>query len=209
MPVEVQWLGHASFRISGTDGVAYIDPWKLGAAPHDADVIVVSHSHHDHCSPDDVAKVSKDDTAIVAPADVIEKLGATNAVAPGESLTIRDITVETVAAYNVNKSFHPRHNNWLGVVITIDGKRIYYSGDTDLIPEMSSLSDIDLALLPVGGTYTLDAREAAMACSAVGCRKAIPYHWGDVVGSEADAKAFVKAAPCEAHLLQRGDRLTL
>jgi L-ascorbate metabolism protein UlaG (beta-lactamase superfamily) len=209
MSVEVRWLGHASFRISGRDGVAYIDPWKLSSIPHDADVIVVSHSHFDHCSPADVRKVSRDDTVIIAPSDVIEKLGATNAAAPGESLTIRGITVETVAAYNVNKSFHPRNNNWLGVVITIDGTRIYYSGDTDLVPEMSELADIDLALLPVGGTYTLDADEAAKACSAVRCRKAVPYHWGDIVGSEADARKFVEKAPCEAHLLRPGESLEL
>jgi len=163
MAVELKWLGHASFRIAGADGVAYIDPWKLADAPHDADVIVVSHSHFDHCSPDDVKKVSKADTAVIAPADTIARLGARNAVAPGESVTIKDITVETVAAYNVNKAFHPRGNNWLGVVITIDGKRIYYAGDTDLIPEMSDLADIDLALLPVGGTYTLNAAEAVNA----------------------------------------------
>jgi len=209
MAVELKWLGHASFRIAGADGVAYIDPWKLADAPHDADVIVVSHSHFDHCSPDDVKKVSKADTAVIAPADTIARLGARNAVAPGESVTIKDITVETVAAYNVNKAFHPRGNNWLGVVITIDGKRIYYAGDTDLIPEMSDLADIDLALLPVGGTYTLNAAEAVKACSAIGCKHAVPYHWGDIVGTADDARKFVKDAPCQGHLLTPGQTLTL
>ena len=155
MPVEIQWINHASFRIAGAAGVLYIDPWKLSGSPHDADVVFVSHDHYDHCSPDDVAKVSKDDTTIVAPTGAAETLGAANAVTPGDRVTIQDITVEAVAAYNVGKQFHPKANNWCGAVVTIDGVRIYYAGDTDQVPEMSDLADIDVALLPVGGTYTL------------------------------------------------------
>jgi L-ascorbate metabolism protein UlaG (beta-lactamase superfamily) len=209
MSVEITWIGHASFRISGRDAIVYIDPWKLADAPHDADVVVVSHGHYDHCSPEDVEKVSKDGTAIIAPRDVIAKLATASGVTPGDRMTIQDVTVEAVAAYNVGKAFHPRGNNWIGVVLTIDGKRIYYAGDTDLIPEMSDLTDVDLALLPVGGTYTLDAREAAKACAAIGCAAAVPYHWGDIVGSDADAKAFAESACCRATLLQPGESLTL
>ena len=209
MAVEVNWFGHASFRIAGAGGVAYIDPWKLAAAPHDADVVIVSHSHHDHLSVDDIRKVSKPDTAIVAPGDVISKLHAANAVTPGDRMTLNDVTVEAVAAYNIGKAFHPRSNNWIGVVISIDGKRIYYAGDTDLIPEMSDLKDVDLALLPVGGTYTLNAAEAAKACKAIGCKSAVPYHWGDIVGSANDARKFADAAACDARVLQPGEKMTL
>jgi len=209
MAVEIKWIRHASFRVAGAEAVVYVDPWKLPDAPHDADIVLVSHGHYDHCSPPDIAKVSKADTSVIAPADTIEQLHAANAVTPGETLTIRDVTVEAVAAYNVGKRFHPRGNNWIGAVITVDGRRIYYAGDTDLVEEMSSLAAIDVALLPVGGTYTLDAAEAAKACRAIGCKAAIPYHWGDIVGSAADAERFAQAAPCKVHLLQPGEALTL
>ena len=209
MSVEITWIGHASFRLRADGNVVYIDPWKLHDAPHDADVVFVSHSHHDHCSPEDVQKVSKDDTAVVAPADTIARLGATNAVTPGDSLTINDVTIEAVAAYNVNKAFHPPGNDWVGAVFTLGGVRIYYAGDTDLIPEMSELSDVDVALLPVGGTYTLDAKQAAKACEAIGCKAAIPYHWGDIVGDVTDAEKFASAASCEVHLLQPGEAVSV
>ena len=209
MSVEIKWIGHASFRIAGAGNVVYIDPWKVPGQPHDADVVFVSHDHYDHCSPEDVAKVSKDDTAIVAPADTIRKLRAANAVTPGQDITIKDVTIEAVAAYNVGKAFHPKGNHWCGAVITLGGKRIYYAGDTDLIAEMSDLKDVDVALLPVGGTYTLDAAEAARACQAVGCKMAIPYHWGDIVGSVADAERFAAAAGCEVQVLQPGESMSL
>lgn len=209
MAIQVTWFHHASFRIQGRDATLYIDPWKLPVSPHDADVIFVSHSHYDHLSPEDIKKISKPDTAIVAPPDVVEKLHARNAIGPGENVTIKDITIEAVAAYNVDKAFHPRGNNWIGAVFTIDGRRIYYAGDTDLVPEMSDLKDVDLALLPVGGTYTLDAREAARACAAIGCKAAMPYHFGDIVGSAGDGPAFAAAAKCKVHLLQPGEGFEL
>jgi L-ascorbate metabolism protein UlaG (beta-lactamase superfamily) len=209
MSVEIQWLGHASFRIAGAEAVAYIDPWKLKTSPHDADIVVISHSHHDHFSPDDIKKVSKADTAIVAPGDVVARLGAANAVTPGDSVTVKDVTVEAVAAYNVGKTFHPRSNQWIGVVLTIDAKRVYYAGDTDFIPEMEELQEVDVALLPVGGTYTLSAAEAARACKAIGCKSAVPYHWGDIVGSESDARQFVAAVECEGKLLLPGQAMVI
>ena len=209
MPVQVRWINHASFRVQGSDATLYIDPWKIPGSPHDADVIFVSHMHHDHLSPPDIKEISKDDTAIVAPADVIAQLHARNAIAPGESLTIKGLTIEAVAAYNIGKAFHPRGNDWCGAVFTIDGKRIYYSGDTDLIPEMSDLKDVDLAMLPIGGTYTLNAQEAAKACKAIGCKAALPYHFGDIVGATSDGDRFVGAAPCKVHLLKPGETVSL
>ena len=119
------------------------------------------------------------------------------------------VSVTGVAAYNPNKRFHAKGNNWLGFVIEIGSVRIYYAGDTDLTDEMKSLRDIDIALLPVGGTYTLNAFEAVRACEAISPKAAIPYHWGDIVGSAADAQAFTDNAPCPVHLLRPGDSVTV
>ncbi len=209
MSIQVKWIHHASFRIEGEGTICYIDPWKIPPSPPDADLVFVSHAHHDHLSPEDIKKISRADTAIVAPADVIASLHAQNALVPGESLTLKNVTIQAVAAYNIGKAFHPRGNNWCGAVFTIGGKRIYYAGDTDLIPEMSDLTDVDLALLPVGGTYTLGPDQAAKACAAIKCKAAVPYHYGDIVGTSSDAQAFAKQAPCKVHVLQPGEVLTL
>jgi len=209
MSVELKWINHASFRISTAEDVLYVDPWKLSDQPHDADVVFVSHSHHDHCSPEDLAKVSKDTTTVIAPAETVSKLHSASAVDPGQHMTIRGITIEAVAAYNIGKAFHPRSNQWCGAVFTLDGKRIYYAGDTDIVPEMGDLRDVDLALLPVGGTYTLDAKEAAVACGQIGCKAAVPYHWGDIVGSSQDAEDFAAAAGCKVHVLRPGESIEL
>ena len=209
MSVEIRWFGHASFRLTDGKDVVYIDPWKIPGAPHDADAVFVSHNHYDHCSRPDVEKVSKGDTVIVAPADTIQRLGATNAITPGEQFPIKDVLIEAVAAYNIGKTFHPRGHNWCGAVITLGGQRIYYAGDTDLIPQMSDLKDVDVALLPVGGTYTMSGAEAASAAKAIGCKVAVPYHWGDIVGSEKDAQALAKAAPCKVRVLKPGGTLTI
>jgi len=209
MSVQITWLGHASFRIASGDAVVYVDPWKLHDEPHDADVVFVSHSHHDHCSPPDVAGVSKQDTTVLAPVDTARQLGTAQPVEPGQTVAIKAVTIEVVGAYNVDKSFHPRANNWCGAVVALEGKRIYYAGDTDFITEMGELRDIDLALLPVGGTYTLDADQAVEACRAIGPTAALPYHWGDIVGSIEDARRFAAAAPCKVHLLEPLEAVSL
>jgi len=209
MSVEITWIHHASFRIACGETVLYVDPWKIDGEPGDADIVFVSHSHFDHCSLPDIGAVSKENTTIVAPEDTIETLHTSNAVGPGEQVYIKDVLIETVAAYNIGKAFHPRGSHWCGAVFTLDGKRIYYAGDTDLIPEMNDLADVDLAMLPVGGTYTLDADTAAHACKAICCKAAIPYHWGDIVGSRADAEKFAEQAPCKVHLLEPGQSIAL
>lgn len=209
MAVTVQWLGHASFKLSGSKTV-FIDPWKLPADAGKADVVIVSHSHYDHCSPEDVASLRSGSTTVLAPQDCIEKLGSdVTVVTPGESHSVGDVRVEVVPAYNIGKDFHPRPNNWIGVVVTLDGKRVYYAGDTDKIPEMDDLQDIDLALLPVGGTYTMDAQSAAEAAKAIGPRRALPYHWGDIVGDHGDADAFKAQAGCDVTVLSPGGSLPL
>ena len=211
MAVEITWMGHASFRLAAQDGVVYIDPWKIPpGAPPDGNVVVVSHDHYDHCSPQDVARVAVDGATIVAPPDTAARFADATPAAAGETVTVGGITIEAVAAYNVGKKFHPRARGWIGVVVTLDDTRIYYAGDTDLIEEMSGLEAIEAALLPVGGTYTMTAAEAAQACERIGCKTAVPYHWGDIVGTAADAQAFAEAVSCcVVNVLQPGQTLAL
>jgi len=209
MGVTLQWLGHTSFKICHQGVVIYIDPWKLKDKPHDATIVLVSHSHYDHYSADDIKKVSGPDTELVAPGDVIatEKKGKT--IKPGLRVELQGVNVAGVAAYNPNKQFHPKEKNWVGFVIEIGGKRIYYAGDTDVTAEMKALKDIDLALLPVGGTYTMDAAEAAQATEHFKPKMAIPYHYGDIVGGEKDAKKFSELCQCEVKILKPGETLSL
>ncbi len=209
MAVTIQWLGHASFRISGDGAVVYIDPWKLGRSGRDATVVLVSHSHHDHYSAEDIRKVAGADTEIVGPSDVAAKEKNCRVLKPGETVTAGGVSIMGVASYNPNKQFHPKANQWLGFVVEIGSKRIYYAGDTDEIDEMKALENIDVALLPVGGTYTMDAKEAATAVETIKPKRAIPYHWGDIVGGRGDAERFAEAASCEVTVLKAGESLEL
>jgi L-ascorbate metabolism protein UlaG (beta-lactamase superfamily) len=193
---KIKWLGHASFRIDGSKAVVYVDPWKLKSAVP-ADVVCITHSHFDHLSEEDVAKISKPTTVIIGPPDCKAGFGAAfKAIAPGGSHTVGDVTVEAVPAYNTDKEFHPKQNNWVGYIITIDGIRVYHSGDTDMIPEMGELH-VDVALVPVGGTYTMTVEQAANAITKIKPQVAVPMHCGDIVGSLKDRETFQKhsAAP--------------
>jgi L-ascorbate metabolism protein UlaG (beta-lactamase superfamily) len=209
MSVKLQWFGHASFKISSGSDVIYIDPWKLKDTPHDATLVLVSHSHYDHYSAEDIAKVSGMTTKFIAAEDVIQKQGKGQTLKPGQSIDINGVKITGIPAYNHTKQFHPKSNNWLGFVIEIAGKRIYYAGDTDLTDEMKALKNIDLALLPAGGKYTMDAAEAAEATRQFKPKQAIPYHWGDIVGSQADADKFAKSAACPVKVLSPGGSMTV
>jgi L-ascorbate metabolism protein UlaG (beta-lactamase superfamily) len=209
MAATVKWLGHASFRIAGDGEVVYIDPWKLSEAPHDATVVLVSHSHYDHYSAEDIAKVSGAGTKAIGPSDVIAQEGKGQSIEPGETVTIGGVKVTGVASYNPAKQFHPKANNWLGFIIEIGPNRIYYAGDTDMTGEMKALGDIDVALLPVGGTYTMNADEAAAAAECIRPARAIPYHWGDIVGGADDAEQFRRTAGCEVIVLKPGQSAEL
>jgi len=209
MPVTIRWLGHASFKISSGETVVYIDPWKLSESQRDATVVLISHSHYDHYSAEDIAKVSGPGTKIVGPAEVAQKQRNGQVLIPGESVTIDGVNISGVASYNPSKQFHPKANNWLGFVVELGSVRIYYAGDTDLTDEMKGLSDIDVALLPVGGTYTMGAEEAATAIGYIKARHAIPYHWGDIVGDRGDAEKFADTAECEVVVLRPGEEMEL
>jgi len=127
----------------------------------------------------------------------------TDTVAPGKSLVVNDISVEAVPAYNIDKAFHPKANRWVGYVVTVDSLRVYHTGDTDRIPEMKGLT-VDVAIVPVGGTYTMDAKQAASAVADVSARLAIPIHFGDIVGSRKDALEFARLCACTVHVLDPG-----
>jgi L-ascorbate metabolism protein UlaG (beta-lactamase superfamily) len=190
---KIFWLGHSSIRIAG-EKVIYIDPWKIGGGK--ADLILISHSHFDHLSVEDVEKIRKPETVILTTPDSAAKLaGDVREIRPGDAVTVKGIRVEAVPAYNTIRMrspgvpFHPREEGWLGFVVTAGGKRIYYAGDTDLTPEMKDVR-ADIAILPVGGTYTMNADEAAELANLIRPGEAIPIHWGDIVGSAADAERF-------------------
>jgi len=209
MGITLKWLGHASFKICHDDTVIYIDPWKLKDSPKDASLVLISHSHYDHYSQEDIAKVISAGTTLIASADVVEKKKSGNVISPGQTIQLDNVQIQGVAAYNPAKNFHPKRNNWLGFIIEVGSKRIYYAGDTDLTDEMKSLKEIDVALLPVGGTYTMDAAEAAEATGHIKPKQAIPYHWGDIVGGRSDAEAFSDAAECEVQILSPGETIGL
>jgi len=209
MGITLQWLGHASFKICHEDTVIYIDPWKLKDSPQDATLVLVSHSHYDHYSPEDIASVSGENTKLIASTDVVAKEKSGQTITPGLAIELGSVRVSGVAAYNPAKDFHPKGNDWVGFIIELGSKRIYYAGDTDLTEEMKGLKEIDIALLPVGGTYTMNALEAAEATTYIKPKRAIPYHWGEIVGERADAKAFAEAAVCEVLVLSTGETIDL
>lgn len=186
---NLNWLGHASFKIAG-EKIIYIDPYQLKGENEKADIILITHSHFDHCSPPDIKKVQKSNTVIVATPDCKSDLsGNIKTVKPGDKITVKGINVETVPAYNINKRFHPKSNNWVGYIVTVNSKRIYHAGDTDKIPVVGDIK-ADIVLLPIGGTYTMTAEEAADAANLIKPQLAIPMHFGSVVGSKSDAERF-------------------
>ena len=205
MSLEVVWLGHASVMIRSRSGVIYIDPWKLGPSSPKADIILLTHDHYDHYSEADVMQLAGASTRVAAP---MSAPLVTDVVGPGEKIAFGDVAIETVPAYNISKSFHPRVKGWLGYVVAADDKKIYHADDTDRIPEMKGLK-VDLALIPVGGTYTMDAREAAAAVEEIRAGEVIPIHFGDIVGSKDDAQAFARNCACTVRILEPGEAYTL
>jgi len=189
---DFKWLGHACFKVTGSKTV-YIDPFELKEGDG-ADVVLVTHDHYDHLSVDDIKKVVTPETEIFAPMNCTEKLAPLGAkftgVQAGETYEAAGVAVQPVAAYNVGKEFHPRTLG-VGYLVTMDGESFYHAGDTDHIPEMEGLRP-DVALLPVGGTYTMTAEEAAEAFRKLGAKRAIPMHYGSIVGTDADAERFKK-----------------
>jgi L-ascorbate metabolism protein UlaG (beta-lactamase superfamily) len=188
---KLVWLGHDGFRIDAVKTI-YFDPYQISGGPK-ADLILISHDHFDHCSPEDVAKIRQPKTVIVTEKAGARKFkGDVRIVKPGDSLRVDDVKVEAVASYNVDKDFHPKKNGWLGFIVEVEGVRVYHAGDTDFIPEMKEFK-VDIALLPVSGTYVMTADQAIKAALAIKPKLAIPMHYGAIVGDDKDAEKFKKA----------------
>jgi L-ascorbate metabolism protein UlaG (beta-lactamase superfamily) len=185
---KINWLGHDGFRIATGQNI-YIDPYEIEGGPT-ADLILITHPHFDHCSAADIAKIKGPGTIFVTEKESAGQLsGDVRVIAPGEELTVGEVKIQGLPAYNLDKDFHPKAKGWLGLNLEIDGVRIYHAGDTDFIPEMKDI-ETDIALLPVSGTYVMTATEAVQAALAIEPRIAIPMHFGAIVGSDTDADQF-------------------
>ncbi len=186
---SIFWIGHASFYIKTNAGNVFIDPFKVNDTfSEKADLVLVTHDHFDHHSASDIGKVRKPDTKFIAANNCLK--GERNLIAvakPGSSIDFKGVKVTAVPAYNLRDErlkFHPKSENWVGYIIETGGRRIYHAGDTDLIPEMGSLENIDVALLPCGGTYTMSLDEAAKAADRIKPRTVVPMHYKMLLGKE-------------------------
>lgn len=201
--VEIKWLGHAGFLIRNHKTI-YIDPFNIKENSEKADIILITHSHYDHCSVADIKNIIKEGTKIVLTADSQSKITRSEVpidiqiTEPNRELVLGEIKILAVPAYNIDKSFHPKEEGWVGYVIKMNNVLIYHAGDTDLIPEMQKLTGYNqpdkklVALLPVGGRYTMNAEEAAEAAKLIKPMLAIPMHYGGIIGSKEDAEEFVR-----------------
>lgn len=209
--VKLTWLGHDGFRVQ--DGqVIYVDPFQIEGGPK-ADIILITHEHFDHCSADDLKKITGPDTTIVAHAQSRGELSKLKAkeikiMKPGEKIKVGDLSIEAVPAYNVNKFrepgkvFHPKEDGKLGFILTVNGVRLYHAGDTDHIPEMKNIR-ADIAMLPVSGTYVMTVQEAAEAVKSLNPKVVIPMHFGAIVGSRQDAETLKGLVKVEVKILEK------
>lgn len=193
---NIELFTQNSIRITSSAGKIYIDPFRVNEEPHDADFVLITHSHYDHYSPEDIEKVVNENTILVVPESMSEEAGELTdlvdmitAVEPDAHRDIKGLSIDTVPAYNNKKAFHPRNENWVGYILDVDGMRVYIAGDTDMTDDNRKVT-CDVAMVPIGGTYTMDAGEAAALINEIKPKVAIPTHYGAVVGSEEDARTF-------------------
>ena len=194
---NIEVLYHSSIRIN-KEKIIYIDPFKINKNYNDADIIFITHDHYDHYSEEDIDKVINENTTIIIPDELLTKLlrkginkNAIITVEPNEKYMVQGIKFETISAYNTNKTFHPKENGWVGYIIIINGIRYYIAGDTDITEENKQVK-CDVAFVPVGGTYTMDFKEAASLINEIKPKISIPIHYGSIVGTEQDAIDFIR-----------------
>lgn len=194
---NIEVLYHSSIRIK-KEKTIYIDPFKIDRNYNDADIIFITHDHYDHYSEEDIDKVINENAVIVIPEELLTKVlkkginkNAIITVEPNQKYMVQGIKFETVPAYNTNKIFHPKENGWVGYVIEINGIKYYIAGDTDITEENKKVK-CDVAFVPVGGTYTMDFKEAAQLVNEIQPKVAVPIHYGSVVGTKQDAEEFIK-----------------
>lgn len=206
---DIRVLTHASIRLVLRDAekkpvVIYCDPYRMDRAPADADLLLITHAHYDHYAPEDIAAVRKEHTEVIYPASMRGETAASG-IAPSaehflaweECLDFRGIRITAIPAYNPKKQFHPKERQWIGFLLEDDERRIYIAGDTDVTPEAAAVR-CDVALVPVGGTYTMNAQEAAALISEIQPQAAIPIHYGCIVGEREDGEAFRKLVSTRA-----------
>ena len=194
---NIEVLYHSSIRIN-KEKTIYIDPFKIDKNYNDADIVFITHDHYDHYSEEDIDKVINENTTIIIPDELLTKLlkkginkNAIITVEPNKNYMVQGIKFETISAYNTNKTFHPKENGWVGYIIIINGIRYYIAGDTDITEENKQVK-CDVAFVPVGGTYTMDFKEAASLINEIKPKIAIPIHYGSIVGTEQDAIDFIR-----------------
>ena len=194
----IECLGHSTIKINKNNKIIYIDPYNISDGINDADYIFITHSHYDHFSEEDIKKVKNNETIIIITEDLYTntlKLGFNGmniiTVKPNENYQVEGIKFSTIPAYNTNKTFHPKENNWVGYIIELEGSKYYIAGDTDITDENKKVK-CDMAFVPVGGTYTMDFKEAAHLINEIKPKIAVPIHYGSIVGTNQDATDFVK-----------------
>lgn len=194
--MDIKVLLHSSIRIEAEGKIIYLDPFRIKENKNDADLILITHSHYDHFSEEDILKVKKENTKILVTTDLFERtleLGFKEEniilVTPNNLYKVLDIEINTVPAYNTNKKFHPKENNWVGYLVNIEGKVIYIAGDTDITEENKNVV-CDIALVPIGGTYTTTYEEAAELVNIIKPKHVIPMHYGEIVGEKENSVKF-------------------
>ena len=211
--ITIERLRHDCFKIKGQNKIIYLDPFQI-EPKEQADIILITHEHYDHLSLKDIEKLLKQGTTVVTIPEcqstlsrIAEKISSVVLIEPFQKKEVQGIQIETIPAYNINKfrapnmPFHPKQDGRVGYIITVNGKRIYHAGDTDCIPEMRQLKNIDIALLPVSGTYVMTPEEAVQAVKIIKPRIAVPMHYGAGVGSGADAEKFKRLAEQECKII--------
>jgi len=203
---HLRWFGQSAFRIKTEDGaLIFIDPFRVPSSAGPASLILVTHTHMDHYDKRAIAGLRRADTVVILPMSCAEP--GQRGIAPGQNATIGRVKVTGVASYNVGRRHHPKSAGWLGYIVEADGIRLYHAGDTDPIPEMDGLHP-DIALLPVGGIFSMGWRAAAEASRTIGARLAIPMHYTMLIGGRRAGERFSKAVGPGSLVLPRPTRLS-